>query len=79
MSVYPGFGGQKFIEGSLERLSELSKLAKKANPDILVEVDGGVTLINAKDIAGAGADILVAGSTVFSHPNRRAAIKLLRG
>ncbi|MDR2202666.1 MAG: ribulose-phosphate 3-epimerase [Clostridiales bacterium] len=79
MSVYPGFGGQKFIGGSLKRLTELTELGKAANPGILIEIDGGVTLDNAKSIAAAGADILVAGNTVFSHPNPAAAVLALRG
>ncbi len=78
MSVYPGFGGQKFIERSFDRLKELKSLAKALNPDILIEIDGGVTIENASAIVAAGAEILVAGNTVFSAPDPQKAIGLLR-
>jgi len=79
MSVYPGFGGQAFIEKSPERLIELTNLAKSENPDILIEIDGGVTVENAPRILAAGAEILVAGNTVFSAPNAIETIRALRG
>ncbi|MCH5351157.1 MAG: ribulose-phosphate 3-epimerase [Clostridiales bacterium] len=79
MSVFPGFGGQKFIDGSLERIAAAKKLRDEYAPDALIEVDGGVTIENCKDIAAAGADILVAGSSVFGAKDRAAAIKMLRG
>ncbi|MCL2062213.1 MAG: ribulose-phosphate 3-epimerase [Firmicutes bacterium] len=78
MSVYPGFGGQKFIEKSLERLAELTKLALTENPEILIEIDGGVTVENAAAIKAVGAQVLVAGNTVFSAPNAAAVIQSLR-
>ena len=78
MSVYPGFGGQKFIEKSLDRLVELTALTKKFNPSALVQIDGGVTLENAKAIKQAGADILVAGNTVFTSKNPKDTIKQLK-
>jgi len=78
MSVYPGFGGQKFIPKSLERLQELSALVKKINPKCLIEIDGGVTLENAQSIKDAGANILVAGNTVFSAKDPKATIEQLR-
>ena len=78
MSVYPGFGGQKFIENSISRLKELTQLAKSINPNILIEIDGGVTLENAKAIKLAGAEMLVAGNTIFSHANPTLAIETLR-
>lgn len=65
MSVNPGFGGQKFIEHSLEKISQLRKMIDERNLQVLIEVDGGVTLENAPRIVQAGADVLVAGSTVF--------------
>jgi len=78
MSVYPGFGGQKFIESSIEKIAALKKMIKDKNAHTLIEVDGGVTLENAKDIIGAGADILVAGNTVFGASDPKAAIEKLR-
>ncbi|MCL2861154.1 MAG: ribulose-phosphate 3-epimerase [Firmicutes bacterium] len=78
MSVYPGFGGQKFIEKSLSRLKELRELADKENPSILIEIDGGVTEENAKQIISAGAAVLVAGNTVFSSPDPKATIEKLK-
>ena len=65
MSVNPGFGGQKFIPRALDKIKALDHLRKKEKLDFLIEVDGGVTLNNAVEIAEAGADILVAGSAVF--------------
>ena len=66
MSVNPGFGGQKFIPYSLEKLKQVKALAKAAGrDDLLIQVDGGVTLENAKEIIEAGANVLVAGSAVF--------------
>ncbi len=66
MSVNPGFGGQKFIESTWEKLRTLDAMRKEKNPELLIEVDGGVNLGNAAQLAAAGADILVAGSAVFS-------------
>ena len=65
MSVNPGFGGQKFIPRALDKIKCLNQWRKEENLDFLIEVDGGVTLDNAVEIAEAGADILVAGSAVF--------------
>ena len=65
MSVNPGFGGQKFIPRALDKIKVLNKIRKGQGLDFLIEVDGGVTLNNAVEIAEAGADILVAGSAVF--------------
>ncbi len=65
MSVNPGFGGQKFIEGTLKKLERLKDMLVKEGLDISVEVDGGVNLQNADSILSAGADVLVAGSAVF--------------
>lgn len=66
MSVNPGFGGQKFIESTWAKLRALDALRKEKNPELLIEVDGGVNLGNAAQLAAEGADILVAGSAVFS-------------
>lgn len=65
MSVNPGFGGQKFIPYTLDKIKELSDIRKKQGLSFLIEVDGGVTLENADQLLSAGADILVAGSAVF--------------
>lgn len=65
MSVNPGFGGQKFIPGALDKIKKLAQIRADRGLDFLIEVDGGVTLNNAIEIANAGADILVAGSAVF--------------
>jgi ribulose-phosphate 3-epimerase len=78
MSVYPGFGGQSFIENSLNKLKELSKLAKTENPDCLIEIDGGVTEQNAPSIKSAGAQVLVAGNAVFSAQDPKSVIERLR-
>lgn len=66
MSVNPGFGGQSYIESTYQRLEELVDLREAGNHSFLIEVDGGVNLKNIKKISEAGADILVAGSSVFS-------------
>ena len=65
MSVNPGFGGQSFIEHSIDKISRLARLREERGANFLIEVDGGVSLDNALRIAQAGADILVAGSAVF--------------
>jgi ribulose-phosphate 3-epimerase len=65
MSVEPGFGGQKFIEETYEKLSELRELTQGMVNPPEIEVDGGVTLENAKKILEAGATVLVAGSAIF--------------
>lgn len=67
MSVNPGFGGQKFIHSMVHKVMELKKMIINKNVDVLIEVDGGVTMDNAKMIKDAGADILVAGSSVFAQ------------
>lgn len=69
MSVNPGFGGQKFIPGTLKKISALKKMIREAEASTLIEIDGGVTLDNAAWILEAGADVLVAGNTVFSAPD----------
>lgn len=83
MSVNPGFGGQKFIPYSLEKLKQVKALAKAAGrEDLLIQVDGGVTLNNAREIIEAGANVLVAGSAVFdgkaAKENAQAFIELFK-
>ena len=80
MSVNPGFGGQKFIPYSLNKIREVKEMAIKANnPDILIQVDGGVDKNNVKDVIEAGANVIVAGSAVFGDGNIEENIKALRG
>lgn len=74
MSVNPGFGGQKFIEGTYRRIRELRLLAQERNNALLIEIDGGVNLQNALPLLKAGANVLVAGNTVFSAINQEKAI-----
>lgn len=78
MSVNPGFGGQKFIRHSLEKVRQLRALIERAGSKAVIEVDGGVNLETGKELAEAGADILVAGSFVFGAPNPAATISELR-
>lgn len=66
MSVNPGFGGQKFIPYTIEKISQLRKMIDERNLSVHIEIDGGVTVENAPTIVKAGADVLVAGNTVFS-------------
>ena len=80
MSVNPGFGGQKFISYSLDKIREVKEMAIKANnPNILIQVDGGVDKNNVKDVIQAGANVIVAGSAVFGDGNIAENIKALRG
>jgi ribulose-phosphate 3-epimerase len=65
MSVNPGFGGQKFIKNTFEKISELKKLIELKKSSAIIEIDGGVTDQNAKELIKAGADVLVAGSFIF--------------
>ena len=78
MSVNPGFGGQSFIEGSLRKLRQVRQLAQEHGVSPLVEVDGGVGAGNAEGIVRAGADVLVAGSSVFKAEDPAEAIAALR-
>lgn len=66
MSVNPGFGGQKFIETTYAKIEKTRALAQKSNPNLLIEIDGGVTLSNYKALLNSGANVLVAGNTVFA-------------
>lgn len=80
MSVNPGFGGQKFIPYSLDKIKEVKEMAIKANnPNILIQVDGGVDKNNVKDVIEVGANVIVAGSAVFGDGNIAENIKALRG
>jgi len=78
MSVNPGFGGQKFIPGSLNKVREARELIKQSGSKARIEVDGGVGLNNAKELAAAGADILVAGNAVFSSADPRLTISQIK-
>ena len=69
MSVNPGFGGQAFIEGTYRKVEKLKSMIAKAGLDTKIEIDGGVTSANAKQLIDAGADVLVAGSFVFKAEN----------
>ena len=69
MSVNPGFGGQSFIENTYAKVQKLKALIVRKNASTLIEVDGGVTNKNARQLAEAGADVLVAGSYVFKAEN----------
>ena len=79
MSVNPGFGGQPFIPHSIKKVAELRKLIDSTGSKALIEVDGGVNLTTGKELAQAGADILVAGSFVFNAEDPVATIKALSG
>lgn len=65
MSVNPGFGGQKFISSALDKVKELKEIKDNWNPNLVIELDGGVTLDNVKEITDAGVELVVAGSSVF--------------
>lgn len=78
MSVNPGFGGQSFIPGTLDKLREARGLIDASGFDIRLEIDGGVTTGNIADIAAAGADTFVAGSAIFNAPDYRAVIADMR-
>ncbi len=78
MSVNPGFGGQKFIEFALDKIRELDKIRKERNLSFEIEVDGGISLANAASVAEAGADIFVAGSSVFKAEDSTVACKNFR-
>lgn len=78
MSVNPGFGGQKFIENTYHKVRQLKSLIKRKGANTMIEIDGGVNQINAPMLAEAGADVLVAGSFVFSAANPKETIKSLK-
>ena len=78
MSVNPGFGGQKFIEATLDKIAAVRKRIDDSGRDIYLEVDGGVNVDNIKRIAKAGADMFVAGSAIFNQPNYNVVIDKMR-
>ena len=78
MSVNPGFGGQNFIESTYEKVTKLSSIIKKAGASTKIEIDGGVTNQNAKQLIERGAHALVAGSFVFSSENPKESILELK-
>ena len=78
MSVNPGFGGQKFIPQIIQKIIDLSKMIIEQNLNVKIEIDGGVTLENAKEILEAGADVLVAGNTIFGSADPKATIATLK-
>jgi len=78
MSVNPGFGGQKFIENTYQKIEQLKNLIIRKNANTLIEIDGGVTDLNAKKLVAAGADVLVAGNYVFKAENPMTAIDLIK-
>ena len=78
MTVEPGFGGQKLIPETIESIRYASELCKKKNPDCLIEADGGITSENAHLLIEAGANVLVAGSSVFKAESYEEAINSLR-
>jgi len=78
MSVNPGFGGQKFIETSVDKIKKLRSLADKYNPDLLIQVDGGVNDKNVKMLDDAGCNVVVAGSYIFGSGDYKNAIELLK-
>ena len=77
MSVNPGFGGQKFVNGSLKKVEKIAQL--RGNRDFLIEIDGGVNLENLLPLKNAGVDVFVAGSAIFGQKNRKDAIRSFRG
>ena len=78
MSVNPGFGGQKYIKYASEKIKEVKALSEKYNKELIIEVDGGVTKDNIKEVADCGANLLVAGSAVFKNGEIEKNIKVLR-
>ncbi|BEE16715.1 ribulose-phosphate 3-epimerase [Aeromonas enteropelogenes] len=78
MSVNPGFGGQSFIPGTLDKLRQVRRLIDESGRDIRLEIDGGVKVDNIREIAEAGADMFVAGSAIFGKPDYKAVIDQMR-
>lgn len=78
MSVNPGFGGQKFITNTFHKVAQLKQLIIEKNSKALIEIDGGVDFTNATELKKAGADVLVAGNTVFSSQNPTETISKLK-
>jgi ribulose-phosphate 3-epimerase len=78
MSVNPGFGGQQFIPSSVDKLRRLRALTLERGLRVRLEIDGGIGPANAAEVVAAGAEILVAGSAIFGHPDPAAAVRELR-
>lgn len=78
MTVNPGFGGQKFIEQSLPKIRKAREIVNSTAPNVAIEVDGGVTIDNIKSIVEAGADIFVAGASVFGSGNYGKTIRAMK-
>lgn len=78
MSVFPGFGGQKFIPEVLPKIEQAARLIESTGKDIDLEIDGGITAENVSEVKKAGANVIVAGSTVFKEKDRAAIIRKLR-
>ena len=78
MSVFPGFGGQKFIPESLDKLRQLRKMIDESGKEIDLQIDGGVTAENVAEIKAAGANVIVAGSAVFKAEDRKEMIAKLK-
>jgi ribulose-phosphate 3-epimerase len=78
MSVNPGFGGQHFIENTYKKVADIKAMAQKHNPDLFIEVDGGVDQHNVAKLVAAGANVFVAGSSVFSAASPSAMISILK-
>ncbi len=79
MSVNPGFGGQKFIKYSIDKIKEVKAMSEKSNKDLLIQVDGGIDPSNVSEVIEAGANVIVAGSAVFKNGEIEKNISLLRG
>ncbi|HEY2388290.1 MAG TPA: ribulose-phosphate 3-epimerase, partial [Candidatus Binatia bacterium] len=79
MSVHPGFGGQKFIRGTLDKIADAARLRDRTGARWLIEVDGGIGAGNVEAVAAAGADVIVAGTAVFGSSDYARAITTLRG
>lgn len=78
MSVNPGFGGQSFIDTSLDKVRRLRKMIDEKDYDIVIEIDGGVNPNNIKEISDAGVDVFVAGSAVFNAPDPMKSVAILK-
>lgn len=78
MSVNPGFGGQKFIANTFQKVKDLKTLITQKNSSALIEIDGGVDMANYRELISCGADVLVAGNTVFGSPNPSDTIAALK-
>jgi ribulose-phosphate 3-epimerase len=78
MSVFPGFGGQSFIVNSWDKIKKIFHMRRRADANFLISVDGGVSEVNAHQLALAGVDILVAGSSIFRKPDPAQALRRIR-